>query len=117
MSKRDVMHAVPGLDALRAEPERANELPREVLLRLMLEAQAVLAVCAVAVASRVDGVRLGGADADRLLTVAEAAGRLSVSPKWIYSQPDLPFVVRISERKLRVSEVKLQRWLKTLKSE
>jgi Helix-turn-helix domain len=48
--------------------------------------------------------------ADRLISVKEAAGRLGVSPRWLYNRPDLPFMRRI-EGRVRVSERALERYL------
>jgi len=54
-----------------------------------------------------------GSDAsDRLLDAKEAAERLGVKPKWMYSHADtLPFTLRIGERTVRFSEKGLQRWM------
>ena len=46
------------------------------------------------------------------LTVHEAAKRLGLRPSWIYErQKSLPWVVRVSPRRLRVDAVKLQAWI------
>ena len=51
-------------------------------------------------------------DEDRLLTITEAAQRINVRPRWIYScQKRLPFVRRLGARTLRVSEQGLEKWL------
>ena len=47
-----------------------------------------------------------------LITVAQAAQRLGVARQWIYAhQKTLPWVVRISPRKIRVDEAGLVKWL------
>lgn len=51
---------------------------------------------------------------DRLLTVAEAAQILEVTPKWLYRHADrLPFTRRLSRKALRFSEAGLRKWLAT----
>ena len=48
---------------------------------------------------------------DRLLTAEEAAERLGVSKRWVYTHADsLPFTRRLSGGTLRFSERGLQRW-------
>ena len=52
------------------------------------------------------------ASADRLLTVKEAANRLTVDERWMYRHADsLPFTRRLGERTLRFSETGLEKWL------
>ena len=47
-----------------------------------------------------------------LITIAEAAARLSVEASWIYRKhATLPFLVRVGSRALRVDSVKLDRWI------
>ena len=50
---------------------------------------------------------------DRLLTVAEAARRIAVRPRWIYAHAaDLTFVVRLpGSRALRCSARGIAKWL------
>jgi predicted DNA-binding transcriptional regulator AlpA len=49
---------------------------------------------------------------DRLLTVAEAASRLAVKPRWLYGHAKvLPFAVHLPGRALRFSERGLAKWL------
>jgi excisionase family DNA binding protein len=48
---------------------------------------------------------------DRLLTVAEVAERLQVSPRWVYNHADkLPGFVKVG-RQLRFSEKRLQQYI------
>ena len=52
--------------------------------------------------------------ADRLLTVEEAAERLSVEPRWFYdNRHKLPFVKKLSAKQIRVSEIGLKRWMES----
>lgn len=49
---------------------------------------------------------------DRLLGVGEAAGRLGVTPRWLYRHADdFPFTVRLPGRQLRFREAALTAWL------
>lgn len=49
---------------------------------------------------------------DRLLTVAEAAGRLGVRPRWLYAHArDLPFTIRLPGRQLRFRAAGLAAYL------
>jgi excisionase family DNA binding protein len=48
---------------------------------------------------------------DRLMTVADAARRCALSPRYIYAHADrLPFIKRTG-RKVLVSEARLARWI------
>ena len=63
-----------------------------------------------------DGVALSGhspsPQADRLVTVAEAAARLNVSKRWLYAHAaDFPFTKRLPGRRLRFSQAALTRYL------
>ncbi len=54
---------------------------------------------------------------DRLLDAKEAAERLGVKAKWLYSHADrLPFTRRLGGRTLRFSEQGLTRWMETRKA-
>lgn len=51
---------------------------------------------------------------DRLLTVDEAAERLSVDRRWVYRRvEELPFTRRLSTGTLRFSEKGIERWVKS----
>jgi hypothetical protein len=51
-------------------------------------------------------------DRDRLLTVAEAAAIMGVTPGWIYKHSKaLPFARHISRKCLRLSDKGLRKWL------
>jgi predicted DNA-binding transcriptional regulator AlpA len=80
----------------------------------------LLAAC-FATAARI-AVRLATASAepaapvdtapDRFLTVREAAARVGMKPQYIYEhQATLPFVVRVGSRAIRVSELRLERYM------
>lgn len=54
---------------------------------------------------------------DVLLTVADAAVRLNVTPRWLYANHGrLPFTRRLSRKALRFSERGLERWLQQRRS-
>lgn len=49
---------------------------------------------------------------DQLLTAGEAAALMGTTTKWMYNHAhELPFVVRLSPKKLRFSQQGLQRYL------
>lgn len=104
------MDAVPSLDAIAADPSVVRGLSRDTVFQLSLRAQSVTLACALAMISGAAPATV--AEQDRLLTAEEAATILGVSRKWIYGHQALPFVVRISEKKLRVSEQRLRKWMK-----
>ncbi len=52
-------------------------------------------------------------DKDRLLDVEEAAEMLGVNSFWIYKRSkELPFVLRVGQRKLRISERELRDYIR-----
>lgn len=56
-------------------------------------------------------------DPDRLLTAAEAAPLLGVSPRWLYRHAGrLPFTRRLSRKALRFSEVAIWRYMAAKRS-
>lgn len=56
----------------------------------------------------------GRKPSDHLLDAKEAAERLGVKPKWLYSHADrLPFTRRLGGRTLRFSEQGLIRWMES----
>ena len=103
--------AVPTLDELAAEPERATILPRatiQTLLHRCVGVQTILlAALAASEPSRTDS------EPDSLLDVTTAAGRLGVSRDWVYHHwRQLPFTVR-QGRLLRFSSHGIDRYIKT----
>ncbi len=50
---------------------------------------------------------------DRLISVTEAARRLSVTERWLYEHADeLPFTRRVGPRLVRFSESGVEKWIK-----
>lgn len=104
---------VPTLDQLLQDPARARDLSpdaaRDLLARL-----AGLYPLLLAQALNLPTGENGGApvEGDRLLTVEEAARKLSMSEDWCYRQAKrLPFAVRIG-RQLRFSERGVERYIR-----
>ena len=60
----------------------------------------------------VDGLPEHAPSPDRLLELEDAAQRLGVTPRWL-KQRRPPFVVELSPRMLRVSERRLEQFLRT----
>ena len=60
----------------------------------------------------------GTAPAPRLITVADAAARLGVTPKWIRRHGARErFLYKLGERILRVDEMRLNRYLERVRVE
>lgn len=111
--------AVPTLDELAADPERAASLPAPVLQALLtrcgaLHATLVGALTVAAAQNRND--RSGHEQMeDRLLDVTTAAERLSTTPDWLYRHASqLPFTVRAG-RLLRFSSHEIDRYIRERK--
>lgn len=77
-------------DALRAE---LKELVREVLREELANSST------------------NRGEKDTLLTPAQAAALLGVTPRWLYRNKKLPFARPIGRKTLRFSRAALQRWL------
>jgi len=102
---------LPTLDELAADPERASALPRATIQALLHRCVGVQTVLLGALTtsepSKPDG------ELDRLLDVATAAERLSVSKDWLYHHaPQLPFTVR-QGRLLRFSSRGIARYIQS----
>ncbi|MBI4518759.1 MAG: hypothetical protein HY699_23435 [Deltaproteobacteria bacterium] len=105
--------AVPTLDDLAAHPERAAELPVEVLQGLLsrcVSLQSGLLGALITVSAR-NGHR--PAEPDTLLDVTAAAARLGASKDWLYRHAkQLPFRVP-QGRLLRFSSHGIARYIQT----
>ena len=87
-----------GLDALARDPGRAQGLAVDERARVALSIAAILTALAASPATPERS-----STGDRLLKIADAAAKLSVSPDYLYRHADkLPFTVR-DGRRLRFS--------------
>lgn len=113
------MDARRTLAELAADPDRAEDLPRDDLPAVLSELEALrarLQLRLVRTPARRNGGDPGGEPdtGDRLLDAEAVAERLDVDERYVYDHADgWPFTRRISPRKLRFSERGLYRWLET----
>ncbi len=103
------------IEELIREPARAKDLSPEEIPPLLLR----LATLQAAIAARFELLNHArraideSNSGDRLLTVKEAAEILSVKTDYLYRHAsDLPFTIRVSERILRFSHKKLQKFIR-----
>lgn len=106
------------LAEIAENPDRIPDLPRDQAAELLAELAALRSRLRLHTL-HIDNVPSpaessnGGPTEGRLLTVPQAADRLSVSSDWIYKRSDeLPFVRKIRPQTTRVSEAALQRWIR-----
>ncbi len=109
-----ILTPLPTLDELAAHPERVQGLPpavaRELLPRVVGLQTALLAKALTP--ETANGHLEASADGD-LLTVGEAAQKLSVSKDWLYRRADtLPFTVRLGPAHLRFSERGIEKYIR-----
>jgi excisionase family DNA binding protein len=107
-----MIEAVPSLDDLAANPERARDLPPNVAADLLVKLAGVQSLLlARALAPSRNGHE--PPPEDKLFTVAEAAERLGVSEDWLYRRArKLPFAVRVSPRHVRFSARGIERYIR-----
>ena len=112
MTPPDPLPIDAALAALLADPARAGDLPPERAVTLLLQLTALQA----ALAARLQAMPMSvipaekRAEADRLLTVAQAAEVLSVKAGWLYRRSGkLPFARKLGGN-LRFSERGLRTW-------
>jgi predicted DNA-binding transcriptional regulator AlpA len=103
------------LATLLADPERLDDVPLELVPRLIGEAAALQArlwarlQTPPAPPPAVAGTGIAGPD--RLLNAGEAAALLGVARRWVYRHaPNLPFTRRLSSGTLRFSLRGIERW-------
>lgn len=101
---------------LVADPTRIADVAPTAVPALLAQLTAVSAALAARLPvdpAGPDSEKLtGDSPQDRLLDVRQAAGRLGVSPTWIYRRvARLPFVVRL-DRGVRVSATGLERYIR-----
>ena len=104
---------------LIASPDQAEDVPSDQIPELLGALETVKAL----LWSRLNTPSLPASATgdpkapDRLLDAKEAAARLGVKTKWMYSHADrLPFTKRLGDRTLRFSEQGLTRWMETRKA-
>jgi excisionase family DNA binding protein len=106
--------AVPTLDELAADPERAMTLSAAALQGLLcrcVTVQTAVLGALVAASGRTTEVATAAAQ-DTLLDIAEAAKRLATTKDWLYRHAHhLPFTVR-NGRQLRFSRLSLERYIR-----
>jgi hypothetical protein len=103
---------LPSLDEIARNPHCVAGLPQSIvrdLLRRLAVAQSVLVV-ELEIEER--PWREAPAADDHMLTTMEAAALLRCKPRWIHRHADrLPFVRRISEKRILCSEAGVRAWL------
>jgi hypothetical protein len=105
--------AVPTLDELAAEPNRASMLPTAALQGLLCRCATVQTVLlgALMAASACTGAD-DASEPETLLDIGEAAKRLATSRDWLYRHArQLPFVVR-NGRQLRFTAAGIARYVR-----
>ena len=106
MPKEAYLEALSALEAALAEVS-----PQEVPALLGGLERVRAALWARMMSASSDGYGRAHAAEDRLLTVEEAAGKLGVSPDWLYRRR-LPFTVRLGPRQLRFSAQGIERYIR-----
>jgi excisionase family DNA binding protein len=107
--------SVPTLDALAADPSKAANLAGPVVAALLARVAAVSGTLAArAVTLTHQGLEASNhPQGDQLLTVEQAAERLSMSRDWIYRRASrLPFAVRLDGSALRFSSQGIDRYIR-----
>lgn len=93
--------------------EAVDTLAPEALPAFLAQLAALQARVAARIASAPFTTRETPRERDTLLTVKQAAARLSVSPDWLYRRAaTLPFTRSLSPRALRFSATGIDRWLR-----
>jgi hypothetical protein len=110
MSKKNLA-AVESLDEIATAPDRAADLSPAARARLIGKAHTALA------ALTTPGIT-GSASAagENWISVAESAKLLGYTKRWFYRNPNLPFIKRVSRRKLLINRTLLDRWLESRRS-
>lgn len=106
-----MLTAVPSLDELARDPSLATGLPAHTLKSLMLRTAALLAVLAAAEEQPTTATP-AAYEPDKWISADEAAALLQKPRRWIVDNADrLPWVRRVSRKKLLCSEAGLRKWL------
>src|SRR5262245_40370507 len=105
--------ATVDLADLVADPARAAEVPADAIPAVLLQIageQSQLAALSATLAARLVAERADD-EADRLLTVDQAAEQLATTPDWLRRHPALPFTVRLSAGQVRYSSQGIARFI------
>jgi len=105
----DVMRLID-MNVLCARPEMAANVPRNELRGERARAAACLAAIDSVIASAPEPVEVVE---DRLLTVSQAVEIFPgvVNRRWLFEHDSLPFIRRLSRKRLAISEAGLRRYL------
>jgi len=102
------------LRSMLADPSKLRELPPEEERALLASLRAVVGDEPPPPPVATPAVVAPAGSPDDLLTVAEAAAMLRVSPRWIYRHAKgLSFARKLSRKVLRFSRSGIARWLAT----
>lgn len=105
---------IVSLDDVASDPNRVMDIPLSIATALLARcaiAQGVLVARLLALHGQAQESARHSVETDRLLSPAEAAGLLGVTPRWLYRRAQgLPFTRRLSRKVLRFSERGLRSW-------
>lgn len=97
------MISIPSLDDLARDPSLARDLPARTLEAIVIKCAAVQSAAAVALVEAAEHSKKDEVG-DRLLSVEEAAAKLSVSKDWVYRRgKKLGLAVQLGTGTLRYS--------------
>ena len=104
------LRTLPTLDEVAQHPERATELPPELLKALLVKHASVGTILLGALLVAAENGK--PPEADVLLNVEAAAKRLATTEDWLYRHArQLPFTVR-QGRSLRFSAAGIERYIR-----
>lgn len=109
------MSSVPTLtlDELAADPRQASELPPEALAALASKCAVAHGAIASAQAARLIAGDMATGGSDKLLTIEQAAERLSITKDALYRMSKTaPFAVRLGPGQLRFSSAGIDEWIR-----
>jgi len=104
--------SVPTLDQIAREPDSLIGLPPATVAALTSRCVAALAALSDATASALLSSKQTVADEGPrfALSLDEGAELLGVTPRWLREHRELPFVQRISRKRIVVDEAGLLKW-------
>jgi len=102
----------PTLDEVADDPTLARELPSTAIAALLAKCAALQSALAAALLDSRQTPQNAADGEDRLLTVDEAAAKLSVTREWLYRRGKrLGLAVKLSDGTLRFSSVALEAYI------